>query len=400
MDGNDQQSEPIPIGKVYLCPGETQPISKSVHLARLSSGYDACSNCEHRFDTATLPGEVTKKVHGSDKQSQQSQHVSRFSGFLDRGVGIRGLYLNEMTRPVISKFVEHAVELLTQSRDSELTVDDEFADNSPSLLSDSALHVLVAYDWRPSSADLAVGVVPVLKRSGCEIIDLGQTSRACFDFAISQFKSDLGIFVTGGNGVDGVNGLDILGGDGREWAHPGELTTLLTRLNSPASRSSRYAGNYQAFSLVDRYEQHVRQLFDHCKPLRVALACGDPLTMQILGTILFEIGCEIDFLDLNFSSSDFPLQAEAFRCEVRDAHVDVGFLIRPDSQTVHVLDSRGRAISPASLKDILTRNDEAITLGKDGRFWFTGSTPQCDAMNVIAHLLKSDPNSWVSPLKR
>ncbi len=397
MDGSDQQSEPIPIGKVYLCPGETQPISKSVHLARLSSGYDACSNCEHRFDTATLPCEVSKKVNRADKKSQQ---VSQYLGFLDRGVGIRGLYLNEITRPVISKLVEHAVELFALNHGSESSVDDEYADSSTTLLSDSALHVLVAYDWRPSSADLAVGVVSVLKRSGCEIIDLGQTSRACFDFAISQFRADLGIFVTGGNGVDGVNGLDILDGDGREWAHPGELTTLLTRLNSPASRSSRHAGNYQAFSLLDRYEQHVRQLFDDCKPLRIALACGDPLTMQILGTILFEIGCEINFLELNFSSSDFPLQAEMFRCEVRDAHVDVGFLIRPDSQTVHVLDGRGRAIGPATLKRILNRNGEVVTLGKDGRIWFADSTPQCDAMNVVSRLLKTSPESWVSHLKR
>ena len=32
----------------YVCPGETHPISHSIHLARLSSFYSKCRECEHR----------------------------------------------------------------------------------------------------------------------------------------------------------------------------------------------------------------------------------------------------------------------------------------------------------------------------------------------------------------
>ncbi|MBT5018806.1 MAG: hypothetical protein HON04_08660 [Planctomicrobium sp.] len=398
MDVTDLQSE-------YRCPGETQPISKSLHLARLAAGYSACFECVHRCETGTLAVDVVEKI----KTKNFAEHSFQLETQFEQKDEIRGIYLNELTRPKTESLIEHVLELVQQER-SQLS---------------TPPRVLVAHDWRPSSPDLVTGVVAVLRRWGCEIADLGQINRPCFDFAMSQFPADLGIFVTGGVEAEKLNGLDIISAEGIEWSHPGRLSKLFENLSKPTSRSRRQAGEFQSISVTKNYEALINQHFPDIQPMRVALACAEPLALQILGSILLKHGCEVNFHELNYSSSDFKKQMEVFRHAVRDTHIDIGVLIRADGQSLAIFDERGKRVSHTALLNLLklsVPNDHQIPIqnspeqlltesresewefvtDEEERIWFADLEPQCDAIHVIGKVLMrlSESDSSLSVLSR
>lgn len=398
MDVTDSQFE-------YRCPGETQPITKSLHLARLAAGYSACNECVYRCETGTLSVDVVDKI----KTKKFAEHSFQLDTQFNNKEKIRGIYLNELTRSKIEVMIEHVVELLLQEH--------------PQL--STPPRVLVAHDWRPSSPDLVTGVVAVLRRWGCEIADLGQVNRPCFDFAMSQFPADIGVFVTGGVEAEKVNGLDIFSANGIEWSHPGRLSKLTEILSNPTSRSQRKAGEFQSISVTANYEALVNQKFPDIQPMRVALACAEPLALQILGSILLKHGCEVNFHELNYSSSDFKKQMKGFRYAVRDTHVDIGVLIRADGQSFVIFDERGKRVPHSVLLNLLklsvpcdhqtspqlspelllTESQESgwqfVTDG-EGRIWFADLEPQCDAIHVVGKVLMrlSESDSSLSALSR
>ncbi len=383
----------------FLCPGESLAINRSLHLARLASGYDTCRTCDHRCDTGTLPMQVVKGLE--TRLENQRKNTS---------APLRGVYLNELTRPVMVHTVEHILELMEESRIQRSDLNDQRSTINASP------RILVAHDWRPSSPDLVIGVVSALRRWGCEIVDLGQISRGCFDFVIEKFHADLGLFVTGGNEPEKVNGLDIIDCDGIEWSHPGRLTKLQNRLDQPSNRSHRQAGNYQAIPVQEMYESQAVSQFVGINSLKIALACGEPMTMQILGSSLLDQGCEVQFMNCNFSEPDFRKQIEQFRNAIRDSHVDVGFLIRPNGQSTFVFDERAKEMKTAALLNLVSPQDGSrhileptqsveefliqvkkssvpIATDGEGRFWIVDTNPECDAMNVVSRILKAMMNT-------
>ena len=82
---------PVP----YVCPGEAHSISRSVHYARLAAYYPACRQCLHRHDAGHLAPVVARGVERTTGPSRQSSLI--------RPEGIRGVYLNEMTRPLAER---------------------------------------------------------------------------------------------------------------------------------------------------------------------------------------------------------------------------------------------------------------------------------------------------------
>lgn len=402
MDGFDSQfGAPAQYEKSegFLCPGESLPINRSLHLARLAAGYDACRNCVHRCETSTLPKQVVKGLW------------TRAEGFEKRTYVLnRGIYLNELTRPIMVNIVEHVLELSGETR-----VETTLHTAQPSTFN-VAPRILVAHDWRPSSPDLVVGVVSALRRWGCEIVDLGQVSRSCFDFAMGQFHADLGLYVTGGNEPENVNGLDIIDSTGIEWSQPGRLTELQNRIDQPANRPHRRAGNYQAIPVMEMYESQAASQFVGINSLKIALTCGELQTMQILGSSLLDQGCEVQFLNCNFSEPDFRKQTEQFRNTMRDCHVDVGFLIRPNGQSTFAFDERAKQLSTTSLLNLLSSPSSArhilepmqsveelllqtrqpsgsIATDGTGRFWLADHNPECDSIIVVSRILKAMMNT-------
>lgn len=387
MEAHDSES-------MYYCPGETLPITKSLHLARLARGFSACADCIHRCETATLPKEVVDKLESNRNRLQ----VGILDQRLFEGENLRGIYLNELNRSRVEHITEHVLSTLCRNARYGFRP-----------------KIIVAHDWRPSSPDLVIGVVSALRRWGCDIVDMGQTNRPCFDMAMATFPADLGMFVTGGIEAEKFNGIDILSSNGMEWCAPGHLSEIIANLHVPASRAQRSSGDFQTISLIEEYEGVLAEQFPQVDSLRVSLACCEPLTLQILGALLLKHGCEVNFHELNTAESKFNRQVEKFRYEVRDAHVDIGLLIRPDSRAVSFIDERGKRVPQRAIMSLLASELQIEILESDGdhqpsstaeasftkfqnsnaefmsdraeRYWFKSRLPQSDAIHAVGAVL-------------
>src|SRR5580765_230491 len=74
--------------EVYRCPGEEYDITRPVHLARLAVSYSKCRNCPH------APGAVVTL----DGPTGEQEFQTPLDGSLFTSEGIRGRYLNDLTR--------------------------------------------------------------------------------------------------------------------------------------------------------------------------------------------------------------------------------------------------------------------------------------------------------------
>ena len=55
----------------YFCPGERHPISRSVHLSRLSAFYPNCRDCVHRADMALFSAPVKRQINNTERRRQR-----------------------------------------------------------------------------------------------------------------------------------------------------------------------------------------------------------------------------------------------------------------------------------------------------------------------------------------
>jgi len=401
----------LPADPGYACPGESPPISRSLHLARLAAGYAGCVQCPHRHATDGLPRHIIERTR-KRLQRQPSQRLATTEG-------IRGQYVNDLTREKMGHITRHVLEILEADRVRQF-------DRSVQ----GGLKILTGYDSRSHSPDLAMGVVAVLKQWGCEIADMGQLSRPMFDAATDQLRPDAGLFVTGGNAPHGINGLDIIDHAGLPWCLPGKLEDLLSRLETPCSRIGRTPGRYAAFSFTDNYETGLAQHFHAIRPLRLAIVCPDVSLRSSLKSQLEQTSCSVFFSATSSTSIDGPERHCQLIVETLcDRRLDFGVIIGNDGRSCRLFDEGGHAftvremlalLQPASTTDsnpawialeeaspsgvptegevvngthadlLRAQRERRIPLAADGdfRFWFLGTSPACDAIQTLARILE------------
>jgi len=319
----------------YSCPGEARPITRSLHLARLAAGHHGCQNCRHNQETERLPKHIA---------SRAAARIAKRSPPLISEAGIRGQYINQLTRERMGEIVEHLLELVDFARYS----DEEGAVHG-------GLRIVTGYDSRPASPDLAIGVVAVLKRWGCEVADLGLVTRPAFDVAMDRYRPHAGLYLTGGNHPVAFNGLDVLDAEGMPWCFPGKLQQLEAALERPISRLSRSLGRYESIDFQDEYLANLSQTFHAIRPLRIAVACPDPLVRRHLKSQLDETSCSVQYLagnTLTLDQSERSVKSLVdLLCERR---FDVGFAMGMDGRTCRVYDEGGHELTLSELLDLLS----------------------------------------------
>lgn len=392
----------------FTCPGEGQPISRSLHLARLAAGHPGCRLCTHRQETTGLPRFIA---------AQAQSRLARQAPPLITEQGIRGRYINQLTRENIGNLVQHLLELLAADRVQAF-------DRSAR----GGLKIVTGYDSRPHSPDLAIGVVAALKQWGCDIADLGHTTRPLLDAAVDQLRPDAGLFLTGGNAPHEWNGVDVIDHNGLPWCLPGRLGELQRSLSQPGSRTGRTAGRYEAIRLTTDYQHGLAHHFHAIRPLRLAVFCPNPLVRQYLKTELDQTSCSVLFSPIQVTGDRAQALLVETMCERR---LDVGFLIGPDGRSCRIYDEGGHEFTVVETLNLLhqlaltsentgpcwiarlplpesadsqtgllldgteadllrAQKSQRIPLAGDAefRFWFLEESPACDAIQTLARILE------------
>lgn len=401
--GSPPTAEPME----FLCPGESRPISLSVHLARLAAGYPACGDCASRHCVNGLPEHVVRRINRTPAAVPES---------LLHDEGLRGRYVNQLTAETISRLVAHALNVAEADRESEAS---------------GPMRVLFGCDGRPSSPELAISAVGTLRRNGCEITDVGCVTRPEFDYAVSRRRPELGVFLTGGTFPEIWTGLDLLDRQGNPWCSTDRLHEIVRRMPEMSSRLSRSPGSYQPLAVTGDYRRRLGLLFHALRPFRLVVGCQDAMVTSLLKSLLIETPCSLQVIS--------QVSPSRIGEAVGERHADMGFLISRDGRGFLLIDEVGEFVPVAALVALLAeetrrcrtpsdgnphgdglvlrtageiagtdipgvelfRGSEAALLelqdkrelpvvgDTQGRIWFHGEAVRCDALQTLARTLQA-----------
>ncbi len=419
---------PVATEKLYVCPGDTHPISRAVHLSRLAAYFPGCRDCPLRSDTGQLPAKIIERVQNTVKR------VERKSLFTTEGV--RGVHRNELTRAKAASVATAFAGLLWE--EAIVANETEVSDRPTRPARPS---VIVGYDERPSSPDIVTGVTAALRRMGCQVIDIALSTKPCLWFTVDHLQAAGGVFITGSGCEPSWTGLDFIGRAVRPLSHGGGLSRLEQRLREPAGRQTRHAGPHRAFQAFVPYEASLWKHFHALRPLKIGFACPSRLVRRTLERTFANLPCRLIPVNIPDRLRDLsdPKDADATRMGdgVRGARADLGVIIGDDGQSCAFFDEHGRLIPQSritelvaavtlnlhpgrlvaiehaafdSLKPVIEkrggecidagetlelmsnaiRDQRAIFGGGTGpRMWFGDTFPTCDAVLSIAKVLEA-----------
>ena len=367
----------------YVCPGESHAISRAVHLSRLAAFYPKCRECTHRQETGQLP----QPQFAEEKSARP--HMSERSLFTLEGV--RGVYLNELTRHKAGELAAAFASLLWELL--PLTGRNDLRDaSSKRPIRRSGPVVLVGFDERPSSPDIVTGVAAALRRMSCQVVDISQTSVPCFRFAVAHLQAAGGVMISGHGCEPSWTGLDFVGkqgrpisaagrrstsseaghvfieprsngnveivphGDGRA-THTISLEDIHDRCGQGAARPLRQGGTQRVFPASVPYLAGLWQHFHALRPLRVAIACPVRFVRETLDSLFAKLPVTLDWVEIPKRLRDLANADDSDVGRVRDAvlarSADFGFLIDDDGANVAVLDEVGDLLAPDDLLGLL-----------------------------------------------
>lgn len=418
-----------PPAAFYTCPGERHAISRSVHLARLAAFHAACQACPHRCDSGLLPPSIVTGWEAAAGRISQI-HLS--------GDGLRGRYLNDLTRRDTQQWAMVIAAWLWDRRPLPGRCDDAPIPTEMDFSFPPGPTVVVGYDERPSSPDLAVGVVDGLRQMGCQVVDLGQTLKPVWQFAAGQLTADAGVYVTG-NGHDASwTGFDLLGPQGVPLDDAGLWNRWSMAVTMPVSRPTRTPGTLRTWSVAADYEATLWQHFHALRPFRVVCGATSPLMERLLARIFPRTPCHYHGLRLLQPRDEdaATLTAATLRQAVLEQQADLAFGFGVDGQSLTLMDERGEVVPAGQwLPWLMTRtlvehsdchavvsraaveqaaglalartvveggamefvtqlNSPTALCGVDAalRFWWADPTATCDALVTLAAILRAA--SW------
>lgn len=421
----------------FQCPGEDYPISKAIHLSRLAAFYPKCRDCPHRNETGNLSQQTVKRLQQTQKQRVNSRNI-----FNDEGV--RGVYLNEITRTQAAQIAgafsnilwEHLpLKGLAPQEPVKHKVDQ--TPTSPGFEKSRGPSVVIGFDERPSSPDIITSVASALRRNGCRVIDLGPTVPAVMSYAMTYLQAQGAIMVTGARCGPSYTGLDFLQENSLPVSTGYGLERIQEKINNGFGRASRQPGSQRTFHPLELYRAQFSKHFHALRPLKISVACSLTLVRETLNTLFERLPCHLSWVDIPDQKKDFKNSQDTsvlnMQQRLQNSDDDLGMIIDDDSRCCVFFDERGALLPnhkismffmkalaaeqanktfvldqecqellpevPAGwvihrhnqlLADGYTQmqNKQAVYAGgTSGYHWFRETVPTCDAILTLAHVL-------------
>ena len=212
----------------------------------------------------------------------------------------------------------------------------------------SGLTLAVGRDNRPSSPELAAGVIAGIRAAGVHVIDVGTVPTPVLYFSTVHYGTNGGIQITGSHNPSEYNGFKILL-DGR--ALYGEaIQRLRERIEESDYTSGE--GELAVRDVLPDYIADVTARFELERPMKVVVDCGNgtgsvaavPL-LEGIGAEVVPLYCESDGTFPNHHPD--PVVDENLRDlidHVRAEGADLGIAFDGDADRVGAVDEEGRIV--------------------------------------------------------
>lgn len=293
--------------------------------------------------------------------------------------GVRGIYLNTLDRVRAANWgAAFATRLweeqprvckpLNESTDSSFTessrnsLSRELFQTSPNIQSPSRRGpvVVIGFDERPTSPDIVIGAAQGLRRMGCQVIDIGQTSAACFQFSVHHLEAAGGIFVTGAGFDPSWTGLNFVGSD--TLSLTSDVLEGLQRLaGATIVRPTRSTGSQRPFRADVPYQASLWKWFHALRPLQVACGTATRQLPRMLDSIFSRLPCRLihESLPVRRRNLDDPRDPDLQRvCSLTvTQNCHLGLVIDEDGQRCVFVTEQGQPVSTVQLARLLVMLD-------------------------------------------
>ena len=243
-------SQPIPPATLALlsekdetfhCPGESQPVSRAVHLGRMASGYAACENCAWGRPTDEDVETLTTTAASSRNVIHRTSH------------GFRGQYINAVDRQRAARLASVIASYLGTKNGTNLSASDRESHSVPNR-QPAGTTIAVGYGGHRGAPDIFSGVVSAVLQAGCHVVDAGRCTASSL-LHVVRSRSDVShaLMITGAEAATTEIGIDILNSDGRALAIPwqdyGVAVELFERHGQAGTESEIPSHNFSSARL-------------------------------------------------------------------------------------------------------------------------------------------------------
>ncbi len=227
--------------------------------------------------------------------------------------------------------------------------------------------VVVGYDGRTSSPELATALIEGLRASGRDVIDIGRVSTPVLYFATHHLETGCGVVVTGSHNPPEYNGFKVVI-DG-ETLYGERIAALRGRIRNNEFTSGE--GTLQQMDVTGDYIRRVAEDIPVAlgSAYKIVVDCGNgiagelaPKLLRGLGHDVIELYCEVDgsFPNHHPDPSRPENLADLVRA-VKKNNADIGFAFDGDGDRLGIIDGAGRVLWPDRqmmlyARDVLSRN--------------------------------------------
>ncbi len=139
-----------------------------------------------------------------------------------------------------------------------------------------ARKVVVGYDIRLSSPEIAEALSSGLRAAGADVFDIGLGGTEHIYFATSHFEMDGGIMVTASHNPKDHNGMKMVGPESRPISSDNGLNEIRDRVRDPFTDAPQ-KGRYETLDVMDAYVEHLLGYVDagSLKPMNIVVNAGN-----------------------------------------------------------------------------------------------------------------------------
>jgi phosphomannomutase/phosphoglucomutase len=223
-----------------------------------------------------------------------------------------------------------------------------YASELRSRLGGDGLVVAVGYDNRPSSPDLAAGIMRGIRAAGVNVVEYGTVPTPLLYYAAATSRADGGLQITGSHNPPEYNGFKMIM---RGRAIYGDaIQTLRTRIETTHYESG--AGTHEKRAIIPTYIEDVGSRFKLDRPMKVVVDCGNGAGSLVAVDLLRRTGAEVIPLYCE-SDGTFPNHhpdptvdeyIQDMIARVRAEKADLGIAFDGDADRLGAVDENGTIV--------------------------------------------------------
>lgn len=222
----------------------------------------------------------------------------------------------------------------------------------------------VGRDMRPDSAELANAMINGIRKSGRDVVDIGQVTSDMIYFAVGNYNLAGGAMITASHNPGEYNGIKLC----KEEAKPigiesGLLEIKDIALDSSVENSDEFANLIQK-DIAEDWVSHVLSFVDvnKFKPLKVAVDAGNGMAGKIFPELepyvpfeVIEMYFDLDGTFPNHIANPLePKNLVDLQKTVKQEKCDVGIAFDGDGDRAVLVDEKGNALTGTVMTALLS----------------------------------------------